>query len=156
MQLRHASWKNEWSDDITRFVKAHENMYETALAEIRNGRKESHWIWYIFPQLRGLGHTYNSNYYGIANLEEAKNYLENPLLSDHMNTLLAILLASDENDAKIIFGKLDAAKLRSSMTLFDSVCPDNIFNQVLLKFFAGKRDGRTLHMLQSQSDNERK
>lgn len=154
MKLQHASWKNEWSDDITRFVKAHENMYDTALAEIQNSRKESHWIWYIFPQLRGLGHTYNSNYYGMANVEEAKEYLNNPILNDHMNKFLQILLEGEECDATIIFGGLDAAKLRSSMTLFDVARPNGIFNQVLVKFFEGNRDNRTLKMLQAQSGKE--
>lgn len=131
-------------------------MYETALAEIRNGRKESHWIWYIFPQLRGLGHTYNSTYYGISNVAEAKKYLANELLNYHMNTLLNILLDSKECDAAVIFGDLDAVKLRSSMTLFDVVHPNGIFNKVLDKFFEGKRDERTLELLQSQIYTEEK
>lgn len=150
MQLRHSTWKNEFSNDITRFVKAHENMYETALTEMRAGRKESHWIWYIFPQLRGLGHSYNANYYGISNIEEAKRYLSDELLRDHMNTLLNILLNSEESDATVIFGSLDALKFRSSMTLFDAAYPNGIFNRVLDKFFGGERDDRTLKMLQSQ------
>lgn len=131
-------------------------MYDTALSEILNGRKRSHWIWYIFPQIRGLGHTYNSNYYGISNVEEAKLYLDNELLNYHMNTLLNILLDSKECDAAVIFGDLDAVKLRSSMTLFDVVRPNGIFNKVLDKFFERKRDERTLELLQSQICTKKK
>lgn len=156
MQLRHASWKNEYSDDVTRFVKAHENMYDTALTEILNGRKRSHWMWYIFPQLRGLGHTYNSNYYGIINIDEVEAFLSNEILNAHMNTLLNILMDSKECNATVIFGDLDALKLRSSMTLFDVARPNGIFNNVLDKFFEGKRDERTLELLQSQIYTEEK
>lgn len=111
---------------------------------------------YIFLQIRGLGHTYNSNYYGISNVEEAKAYLDNELLNYHMNTLLNILLDSKECDATVIFGDLDAVKLRSSMTLFDVVRPKGIFKKVLDKFFEGKRDDRTLELLQSQICTEEK
>ena len=147
MQLKHHSWKQEYADDINRFVKAHEQMYDTALSELTDGRKESHWMWYTFPQLRGLGRTYNADYYGISDLTEAEAYLENDLLNDHMRTLLSILLDSDECDATWIFGYLDALKLRSSMTLFDAVSPDDIFSDVLQKFFDGQRDEKTLAML---------
>lgn len=131
-------------------------MCDTALTEILNGRKRSHWMWYIFPQLRGLGRTYNSNYYGISTIDEVKAFLSNEILNNHMNSLLNILLDSKEYDATIIFGGLDTVKLRSSMTLFDVARPNGIFNKVLDKFFEGKRDERTLELLQSQICTEEK
>lgn len=113
-------------------------------------------MWYIFPQLRGLGRTYNSNYYGISTIDEVKAFLSNEILNDHMNSLLNILLDSKEYDATIIFGGLDTVKLRSYMTLFDVARPNGIFNKVLDKFFEGKRDERTLELLQSQICTEEK
>lgn len=149
VKLRHSEWKNELTDDVCRFVKAHESMYETALHEVRNGKKESHWIWYILPQLRGLGRSYNAHYYGISGLDEAREYLENPILSAHMNEILNELLNLSTNNPEDIFGKLDAQKLKSSMTLFDLVTPDGVYSRILDKFFNGKRDNRTLYLIQS-------
>lgn len=137
----------EEAEDVSRFVKAQERMYETALEEVRNGRKESHWIWYVFPQLRGLGRTYNANYYGIADLEEACRYLEEPTLKAHMDEILDVLLDLSTDDSEWIFGVLDAMKLRSSMTLFDLVSPNDRFARVLDKFFDGRRDHQTLKMI---------
>lgn len=108
VKLNHSEWKYVLTDDVCRFVKAHESMYEKALYEVRNGRKESHWIWYIFPQLRGLGRSYNAHYYGISGLDEARKYLENPILSAHMNEILKELLNLSTNNPEDIFGKLDA------------------------------------------------
>lgn len=127
-------------------------MYETALSEIQNGKKESHWIWFIFPQLRGLGHTWNSNYYGINNVDEAKKYLETPVLRQRLFEILEVLLAHPQNNPEAIFGSLDAMKLKSSMTLFDYVSPEDIFAKVLIKYFHGQRDERTLNLLKRQDD----
>lgn len=147
VKLRHSEWKLDKAYDISKFIKAQENMYDTALAEIRNGRKESHWIWFILPQLRGLGHSYNSNYYGLEGVEEARSYLNNPILSVHMNEILNELINLSTNNPENIFGKLDAQKLKSSMTLFDLVSPNDIFARVLDKYFNGQRDSRTLYQI---------
>lgn len=147
VELRHFEWENELTDDVCRFVNAHESMYKTALYEVRNGKKESHWIWYILPQLRGLGQSYNAHYYGISGLNEARKYIENPILSAHMNDILNELLNLSTNNPEDIFGKLDAQKLKSSMTLFDLVAPDGVYSRILDKFFNGKRDNRTLYLI---------
>ena len=148
IQLKHSDWKtSEQSGDIQRFLKAQMNMYETALAEIKQGHKQSHWIWYVFPQLKGLGRTYNSNFYGITDLAEAKEYLKEPTLRARLLELCDILLQKPHNDATIIFGELDAKKLRSSMTLFDLAEPNSIFANVLTKYFNGKRCVRSLRIL---------
>lgn len=134
-------------DDIGRFLEAQEEMYGIALEELMEGRKRSHWIWYIFPQLKGLGRSYNADCYGISGLEEAKEYLKNPILRNRLFELCEILLQSSHADATLIFGDLDAMKLRSSMTLFDAVEPDSIFDKVITKFFDGQRCHRTLQIL---------
>lgn len=149
VKLNHSEWKYVLTDDVCRFVKAHESMYEKALYEVRNGRKESHWMWYIFPQLRGLGRTYKAHYYGISGLDEARKYLENPILSAHMNEILKELLNLSTNNPEDIFGKLDAQKLKSSMTLFDLVTPFSGYSLILDKFFNGQRDNRTLYLVRS-------
>ena len=123
-------------------------MYETALSEVRNGKKKSHWIWYILPQLRGLGHSYNATYYGINGIIEARQYLENYILAAHLQEILNVLLNLPTNDSEEIFGKLDAQKLKSSMTLFDFVSPNDIFARVLDKYFNGQRDNRTINIIQ--------
>lgn len=141
---------------ITRFKEAQERFgeYETALEEIRQGRKRSHWIWYIFPQLKGLGRSYNSEYYGIASLEEAKEYLGDAVLRGRLLEISKALMEHKEEDIHSIMGGIDAQKLRSSMTLFESAAGDddgcNIFGEILDTFFDGKRDGRTLGMLKTQ------
>lgn len=147
VQLRHSSWKIDKANDVSRFIKAQENMYETALAEVRNGKKESHWIWFVLPQLRGLGHTYNSTYYGLEGLDEANLYLNTPILKAHLYEIINVLLSLPTNNPESIFGKLDAMKLKSSMTLFDTVAPNDIFSKVLDKYFNGQRDLRTINML---------
>ena len=88
VQLRHSDRKIDKANNVSRFIKAQENMYETALAEVRNGKKESHWIWFVLPQLRGLGHSYNSNYYGLDGLEETRLYLDNPILNAHLREVV--------------------------------------------------------------------
>ena len=147
VRLRHSNWKIDKANDVSRFIKAQENMYETALAEICNGKKESHWIWFILPQLRGLGHSYNSTYYGIDGLEEARIYLNDSILSSRLCEIVNVLLSLQTDNPESIFGELDALKLKSSMTLFDAILPNDIFLQVLDKFFQGEKDYRTLSML---------
>ena len=124
------------------------------LEEIRQGRKRSHWIWYIFPQLKGLGRSYNSEYYGIASLEEAKEYLGDAVLRGRLQEISKALMEHKEEDIHSIMGGIDAQKLRSSMTLFESAAGDDdgckVFGEILDTFFDGKRDGRTLGMLKAQ------
>lgn len=114
------------------------------------GRKQSHWIWYIFPQLKGLGRTYNANYYGISDGEEAKEYLTDPILKNRLFELCHILLGKPHDDAIVIFGELDAMKLQSSMTLFDLAEPGSIFEEVLSKFFNNSRCNLTLTLLNKE------
>lgn len=135
--------------NLNRFLEAQDKgeAFASALKEVENGMKTSHWIWYVFPQLKGLGMSYNSNFYGITDLAEAKEYLKEPTLRARLFEICDILLQNPNNDATLIFGDLDARKLRSSMTLFDSAEPGTIFDKVLLKFFDGRRCNRTLLLL---------
>ncbi len=134
--------------NIDRFIEAQEYDYETALTEIKNGKKESHWIWYIFPQLRGLGYSEYSEYYGIDGYDEAVLYLENETLRERLIEISNALLELDENDPVKILGYIDAKKVSSSMTLFAAVDPDEeVFREVLNKYYNGDRDSRTLDML---------
>ena len=133
---------------LQRFEDAHRHDYETALAEIRRGRKTSHWMWYIFPQLKGLGHSPTAQYYSIENLGEAEAFLAHPVLGAHLVEISRALLALETNNADLVFGYPDNLKLRSSMTLFAQVREaDSVFGQVLDKFFEGKPDQRTLALL---------
>ena len=132
------------SNSLNRFIKAQETMYETALEEMKNGKKESHWIWYIFPQLRGLGYSPNAYTYGINGLEEAKAYLEHPVLSARLIEISTALLSHKGESIEDIMGDIDALKLRSSMTLFALISKDNsVFHQVLDCFYDGNMDELT-------------
>lgn len=138
--------------NLKRFVEAQEGAYATALRELQEGRKQSHWIWYIFPQLKHLGYSRNSKFYGISGTEEAAAYLENPVLSQRLREVSATILNLPTDDAVEVFGEIDAQKLQSSMTLFDLVSPDHIFARVLNKYFRGRRDRRTLEIIKSVDD----
>lgn len=132
---------------LTRFKNAQDfGVYKKALEEVKAGKKVSHWMWFIFPQLRGFGHSRNTWYYGITCLDEAKAYLEDTLLSSRLREICQALLDSQITDPNQIFGH-DWIKLGSSMTLFDIASPDDIFTKVLDKFFAGSRDLKTVSML---------
>lgn len=137
--------------DIQRFIKAQDsyNSYNIALNEVRNGRKRTHWIWYIFPQIAGLGQSCTSKFYGIQSLSEAKAYLENELLRNRLLEITSALLEQNDS-AQNIFGGLDAMKVCSSMTLFDLIAPNNIFEKVLDKFYDGKKCKRTLSILKDE------
>ena len=133
---------------LKRFLDAQERDYEQALKEIRSGRKRSHWIWYIFPQLEALGYSSTAKYYGIRDLDEAKAYLAEPTLRARLIEISEALLSLPENDPSIVMGYPDDLKLRSSMTLFavaDPGCP--VFQQVLDKYYGGRSDPRTLELL---------
>ena len=134
--------------DLSRFVDAHRRSFQTALGEIRNGHKQSHWMWYIFPQIRGLGVSSRSQYYAIQDLDEAAAFLRDPYLGKNLLEICSALLELETNDAFEVFGTPDNRKLQSSMTLF-SLVPDAdpVFRSVLDKFFGGKRDHKTLEFL---------
>ncbi len=134
--------------DLNRFLKAQEQSYETALSEIRSGQKRSHWIWYIFPQVKGLGFSYTSEFYGIDGLDEAKAYMGNGLLRKRLVETSEALLSLESSDAGYVMGYPDDLKLRSSMTLFAEASPETeVFQKVLDKFFGGKKDQKTLDLL---------
>jgi len=133
--------------DLERFITAQEYKYEDALAEIKKGHKTSHWMWYIFPQVIGLGSSDTSIYYAIKSLEEAKEYLENPFLSKRLLKITRELLKLQESNPEEIFGPIDTLKLKSSMTLFSYVSPENpLFKEVLEKYYAGEEDQKTLEI----------
>jgi len=132
---------------LQRFIEAQNDSYDRALKEIRNGRKLTHWIWYIFPQMKGLGFSYNSEYYGITSLQEAKDYLENELLRKRLFEITESLLMHKGKDIESIMGDIDALKLKSSMTLFDAVQPGSVFGEVLDEFYGGERCRRTLEKI---------
>ena len=141
---------------IERFLDAQNATYagyEQALEEVRNGRKVWHWIWYVFPQMRGLGHSDRANYYGIADREEAEDYLLNFTLNDRIHEVSEALLQHQNKSAVSIFGALDAMKVQSSMTLFDAISPNDVFGKVLDQFYGGVRDKRTLELLGEYEDD---
>lgn len=138
------------NNSMNRFIEAQDafGSYEVALQEMKNGQKQSHWIWYIFPQLKGFGHSYNSRYYGINDVEEAKAYLSHPVLGKRLREITTVLLShTDEDVVTLMSSHIDAVKLRSCMTLFNAISPNDVFAQVLEAFFEGKRDGKTLAKL---------
>lgn len=135
---------------LNRFVEAHRQDYARALGEIRNGKKCSHWMWYIFPQLRSLGKSPTAEYYGISGAEEAAAFLAHPYLGANLIEISQVLLQLPGNDPVRVFGQTDARKLRSSMTLFRYVSrEETVFADVLEKYFDGKADHRTINILDS-------
>jgi uncharacterized protein (DUF1810 family) len=134
--------------DLERFVAAQEGVYDGALRELRAGRKTGHWIWFIFPQLVGLGRSETSRFYGIESVDEARAYLEHPVLGPRLRECVSAVLATSDATADQIFGSLDAMKVRSSMTLFHRAAPDeSLFAQVLERFYGGVGDNATDAML---------
>lgn len=134
--------------DLDRFINAQQSSYATALQEIKNGRKRSHWIWYIFPQLKGLGFSANSQYYGIENMGEAIDYLSHPVLGKRLIEICKALYALPTNNATAILGNPDDLKLKSCLTLFSCVPnADPVFEQLLAKFFNSDKDNQTLQLL---------
>ncbi len=130
--------------DLDRFATAQAASYEGALRELRAGRKTGHWIWFIFPQIAGLGHSPMSQLYAISSLDEAQAYLTHPVLGARLRECAAIVLAATGRTALEIFGSIDAMKLRSSMTLFHRAAPDEpVFSQVLERYFGGIADEAT-------------
>ena len=135
-------------NSLERFVEAQERTYQVALSEVYNGNKRTHWMWYIFPQLRGLGRSSMAHIYGISGLEEAKAYLEHPILSERLYEICGALLEHKGANIVEIFGDIDTLKLRSSMTLFSLTSEEyTIFDEVLDTFFEGQMDEATLKRL---------
>jgi uncharacterized protein (DUF1810 family) len=134
--------------DLGRFTKAQEDIYERALAELRAGRKRSHWMWYVFPQFDGLGFSSTTKWYSIKSLEEARQYLSHPVLGPRLEECVGAILAVDGRSAAEIFGSPDDMKLQSSLTLFACVSgPGSPFVLALDKYFHGQKDTRTLELL---------
>ena len=135
--------------DLERFVAAQEGVYAGALGELRQGRKTGHWIWFVFPQLVGLGHSDMSRRYGIESLAEARAYLEHPVLAARLRECTSVVLATTGATADQIFGSLDAMKVRSSMTLFHRAAPDEpLFKEMLDRLYGGTADESTDALLQ--------
>ena len=134
--------------DLERFVTAQEHDYEIALREVQEGFKRSHWMWYIFPQIRGLGHSETAQFYAIQNAEEAKAYLAHPVLGKRLQEISIALLGLSTSDPQAVFGYTDSMKLRSCMTLFYQVSRYFVFDRVLKKFFGGELDQNTLSILE--------
>ena len=134
--------------NLQRFLDAQKNDYADALREIKQGYKQSHWIWYIFPQMRGLGHSSMAEYYGISSIEEARAYLDHPTLKARLIEIsTALLQHKGKSTAYEILGTIDAIKVRSSMTLFDHILPNAIFAEVLDAFYNSQRDELTLKFI---------
>jgi uncharacterized protein (DUF1810 family) len=139
---------SEAHDDLSRFVKAQVSSHEQALSELRAGRKQTHWMWFVLPQLRGLGQSEMSYVYGISNRAEAVAYYKHPVLGERLTQCVQAALCHSTKSATEIFGEVDALKFQSCLTLFASVAPQEpCFAQALHVFFAGKQDQMTLRLL---------
>ncbi len=135
-------------NDLKRFIDAQDANYQIALSEVRHNRKQSHWMWYIFPQIQGLGFSETSKFYAIKDINEAEEFLKQPVLGSRLVHICNELLNLECNDANKIFGSPDDLKLKSSMTLFCSLHNSNhVFQLVLEKFFNGTKDNKTLRII---------
>lgn len=140
---------------LQRFLDAQNKygQYNTAVKELLEGRKRSHWIWYILPQVKGLGFSYNSNYYGIGSIEEARAYLEHPELGNRLRRVTETLIwwAHRDKSMRDLLGGIDAMKARSSLTLFDLISPGEFFATALEECFAGIKDDKTVEIYNSRN-----
>ena len=132
---------------LDRFIDAQKEDYDIAFREISIGRKRNHYMWYIFPQIKGLGRSSTSKFYGIDGLEEARDYMENEYLRNNLVNISSKLLELETDNPIDIFGHTDSKKLKSSMTLFELVSDNTVFSQVLEKYFNGQRDELTLDLV---------
>jgi uncharacterized protein (DUF1810 family) len=138
-------------NNLSRFLEAQAGDYKTALKEVRNGKKTGHWMWYIFPQISGLGFSETSRLYAINNQAEATEYLKHEILGPRLIEISTELLNLPTNNAIEVFGSIDSLKLNSSMTLFSLLDPtDPVFQKVLDKFYGGKKDGNTIQLLKDK------
>ena len=135
------------SNNLLRFIEAQEHTYSDALSEIKNGRKRTHWMWFIFPQIKGLGKTQMAVKYSINDINEAIFYINHPILGNRLKEITGELLKIKDKSALDIFGSPDDKKLKSCMTLFSIASQDSIFRQVLSQFFNSEKDGKTLDII---------
>ena len=135
--------------DLRRFVEAQAPIYVVALDEIASGQKRSHWMWFIFPQLRGLGRSSTAQMYGIGSLAEARAYLAHPLLGTRLHECVEAALDHSDRPLVELFGSPDDLKLKSCMTLFDAITPGKIYAKALEQFYGGQRDERTLEIIKA-------
>jgi uncharacterized protein (DUF1810 family) len=133
--------------DLKRFVRAQDPVYRDIQGELTRGRKQSHWMWFVFPQVAGLGFSAMSQRYAIASGAEAKAYLAHPILGPRLIECTRLVLAIEGRSINAILGAPDDAKFRSSMTLFDAVSNEPVFDEALARYFSGERDGATLEIL---------
>ena len=136
--------------DLDRFVKAQDKLYDVAYSEVKKGKYVRHWMWFIFPQIQGLGSSNIAVYYSIESLGEAKEYMNHPVLGNRLIDISNELLKHDK-DINTIFGDIDSLKLNSSMTLFSLVSEDKVFDKVIDKFYDGKKDDITLDIVKEKS-----
>lgn len=141
--------------NLNRFLSAQEPVIETVLSELKNGRKQSHWMWFIFPQIDGLGFSSTTKYYAIKSLDEARHYLQHPVLGPRLLQCTGLVLAVEGKSSLEIFGSPDDLKLKSSMTLFSRTAgPESVFARVLEKYFHSHSDERTIALLDASQNNE--
>lgn len=140
-------------NNLERFIKVQELDYDKALNELKNGKKISHWMWYIFPQIKGLGQSATSVFYEIKDLQEAKSYLKHPILGKRLLELSKVLLELETNNPQEVFGNIDSLKLKSCMTLFSYISNNNIFDQVLEKYFNNEKDIKTILICKKITNN---
>jgi uncharacterized protein (DUF1810 family) len=137
--------------DLQRFVDAQARVYTSVTAELAAGLKTSHWMWFVFPQLKGLGRSATALHYGIGSLDEARAYAAHPVLGARLRECCALLARSHGRSAQQIFGAIDALKLRSCLTLFERAAPDEaLFGALLERFYGGERDAATLALLRGE------
>ena len=137
--------------DLERFVTAQASVFDTAIEELKGGRKRSHWMWFVFPQLRGLGRSPTATFYGIASFDEARAYLGHALLGPRLRLATDTALRIAGQSLSAIFGSPDDMKFHSSMTLFHLAAPEEaLFTTALAKYFAGREDGATLDLLEGE------
>src|ERR1035437_1144284 len=146
-------YSSGYNNILNHFLSAQQHIYPQVLKELRNGKKTTHWMWFIFPQIEGLGYSSTAKYYSIKTIEEAKEYVAHPILGKRLLECSKIILEIENKTADDIFGYPDIIKLKSSMTLFNFVTPEHkVFAEVLKKYFSGKQDEQTLSILQNCMD----
>ena len=139
---------NKDPHNLNRFISAQDKVYETVIKELKNGKKQTHWMWYIFPQIDGLGTSATSRHYAIKSIEEAQQYLNHPVLGKRLLECAEIVIALEGKSISEIFGFPDDLKLKSSMTLFAHIAkPGSIFARIIDKYFEGEKDVKTLDIL---------
>lgn len=141
--------------NLERFIEAQDGVYDIVKSEILSGKKKTHWMWFIFPQIVGLGESDTSNYYAIKSYDEALEYLKHEILGERLIEITSILLTLDKSDPEKIFGSIDSLKLKSSMTLFYLVSNNLIFSKVIDKFYDGEMDEKTIEILNLLSGNKK-